>query len=126
MSTPNAIKTLEQKRVVILAELLEIETMIRGSFGRVYRKCGSSKCWCATQEGGHPLDRINYSDDGRSRTKAISEHDVQWAKQMTDNYKRYRKNRQALRALNQKLNSALDTLEAKRVERTARKRNYVI
>lgn len=123
MFTPNAIKKLERQRSALIVQLLETQAMIRGSFGRVYRKCGSPNCWCA--EGiGHPVDRINYSDGGRSRTKAISASDVEWAKQMTANYKRFRRNRQALRMLEQKLNVALDEFEAKQVEKTARKRKY--
>lgn len=71
------------------------------------------------------MDRINYSDNGRSRTKAVKPEDVSWAKEMTENYKRFRKNRQALRALEKKINQAIDDLETKVVDKTARQRNYV-
>jgi hypothetical protein len=124
MSTPNKIKKLEQQRQALIAQLLETQAMIRGSFGTVYRRCGSLNCWCADGEG-HPVDRINFSDDGRSRTKAIASNDVEWAKQMTNNYKRFRKNRQALRALEKKLNIAIDEFETKVVEKTARQRKYI-
>lgn len=107
-----------------MQRLLEIDAMIRGSFGRVHRKCGHPTCWCS--EGvGHPVDRINYSDDGRSRTKAVAPEDVEWARQMTQNYKRFRKHRQALRSLEKKINRAVDEYEVKVVSSTARKRNYV-
>lgn len=71
------------------------------------------------------MDRINYSDNGRSRTKAVKPEDVSWAKEMTENYKRFRKNRQALRALEKKISQAIDDLETKVVDKTARQRNYV-
>ena len=124
MSTPNKIKQLEQRRERLIGELLKTQAMIRGSFGTVHRKCGASNCWCA-QGSGHPVDRINYSDNGRSRTKAVKPEDVSWAKEMTENYKRFRKNRQALRALEKKINQAIDDLETKVVDKTARQRNYV-
>ena len=124
MSTPNKIKQLEQRRERLIGELLKTQAMIRGSFGTVHRKCGASNCWCA-QGIGHPVDRINYSDNGRSRTKAVKPEDVSWAKEMTENYKRFRKNRQALRALDKKINQAIDDLETKVVDKTARQRNYV-
>lgn len=124
MSTPNKIKQLEQRRERLIGELLKTQAMIRGSFGTVHRKCGASNCWCA-QGIGHPVDRINYSDNGRSRTKAVKPEDVSWAKEMTENYKRFRKNRQALRALEKKINQAIDDLETKVVDKTARQRNYV-
>ena len=124
MSTPNKIKQLELRRERLIGELLNTQAMIRGSFGTVHRKCGASNCWCA-QGSGHPVDRINYSDNGRSRTKAVKPEDVSWAKEMTENYKRFRKNRQALRALEKKINQAIDDLETKVVDKTARQRNYV-
>lgn len=108
----------------LIGELLKTQAMIRGSFGTVHRKCGASNCWCA-QGSGHPVDRINYSDNGRSRTKAVKPEDVSWAKEMTENYKRFRKNRQALRAVEKKINQAIDDLETKVVDKTARQRNYV-
>ena len=72
------------------------------------------------------MNRINYSDEGRSRTKAVRAEDVKWAKQMTENYKRFRKNRQKLRTLDKQINQAIDDLETKIVEKTARKNDYVI
>ena len=125
MSTSNKINKLEQRRSRLISELLETQEMIRGSFSTVRRKCGASNCWCAAEGGGHPIDRINYSEDGRSRTKSIKPEDVRWAREMTGHYKRFRKNRQALRLLDKQINQAIDDLEAKVVEKTARKRNYV-
>ncbi len=98
--------------------------MIRGSFGTVHRKCSAPNCWCA-QGSGHPLDRINYSQNGRSRTKAVKAQDAEWASEMTENYKRFRKNRQTLRALEKQINQAIEELEAKIVDKTARQRDYV-
>ena len=124
MTTPNKIKQLQRRRERLLSELLTTQVMIRGSFGTVHRKCGASNCWCA-QGGGHPVDRINYSDEGRSRTKVIKAVDVDWAKQMTANYKRFRTNRQKLRTLDKQINQAIDDLEANVVKKTAKQRNYV-
>lgn len=125
MSTSKKIRTLEQRRERLINELLETECMIRGSFRTVYRKCGGANCWCA-QSRGHPLDRINFTQEGRSRTKAVKAEDVQWAKQMTEHYKRFKKNRQALRALDKKINQAIDELESNIVDKTAHKRDFVI
>lgn len=125
MSTPNKIKQLEQRRERLISDLIATQAMIRGSFGTVHRKCGASNCWCA-QGGGHPVDRINYSKEGRSRTKSVKSEDVKWAKQMTENYKRFRKNRQKLRTLDKQINHAMDVLEGKIVAKTSRQRNYVI
>lgn len=106
-----------------MEQLLDTRSMIRGRFGTVYRKCGRTNCWCA-EGGGHPVDRINFSDEGRSRTKAVQTQDVDWAKTTTANYRRFRKNRQALRALEEKISRAVDEFEAHIVDRTARQRKY--
>lgn len=124
MSTPSKIEKLERRRYRLIGELLKTQAMIRGSFGTVHRKCGASNCWCA-EAGGHPVDRINYSEQGRSRTKAVKSEDVRWAREMTENYKRFRKNRQALRSLEKQINQAIDDLETKVVDKTARQRDYV-
>ncbi len=124
MSTPSKIRKLEQRRVRLIDELLKTQAMVRGSFSTVHRKCGAPNCWCA-QGSGHPLDRINYSQDGRSRTKAVKAQDVEWAREMTENYKHFRKNRQALRTLEKQINQAIEELETKIVDKTARQRNYV-
>ena len=123
MSTPKKIEQLVQRRERVIGELIATQAMIRGSFGTVHRKCGASNCWCA-QGGGHPVDRINYSEEGRSRTKAVKPEDIKWAKQMTENYKRFRKNRQKLRTLDKQINQAMDSLEGKIVAKTSRQRNY--
>ena len=87
MSTSNKVKQLEQRRERLISELLAAQAMIRGSFGMVHRNCGASNCWCA-QAGGHPVNRINYSDEGRSRATAVRAEDVKWARQMIENCKR--------------------------------------
>jgi len=69
---------------------------------------------------------MNAEDLTTIETKAIPDEDVDWAKQMADNYKRFRKNRQALRALERKINLTLDELEARVVAKITRKRGYEI
>lgn len=124
MSTPPHIQQLDQQHQALVKELLNTEPMIRGSFGLAYRKCGKPSCWCA--EGtGHPVKRITWTEQTRSRTQAIPADEVAWVEAMTDNYKRFRKNRQALRALERKLNAALDDFEAKTVAKTKRRKEYL-
>ena len=125
MSTPAKLRKLEKRRERLVDGLLKTHAMIRGSFGTEHRKCSAPNCWCAIQ-WGHPVDRIYYSDDGRSRTKAIKPEDVEWAREMTENYKRFRKNRQALRTREKQIKQAIDELEQKLVDKAARQRNYVI
>ena len=125
MSTSKKILNLEQKRATLLERMCETQAMIRGSFSTSYRRCGRDNCWCADGDG-HPMNRISFSDDGKSRTKVVSAEDIEWAKLMTESYQRFRKDRQALRQLEKKINIAIDQLEGKIVQRTAAKNGYKI
>lgn len=123
MSSTTQIKKLERQRQTLIQDLLHTKQMIRGSFGTVTRKCGKPNCWCV-EGNGHPVKRITWTEKARSRTQAIPTADAIWIETMTDNYRRFRKNRQALRALERKINTAVDALEAKIVEVTKRQKEY--
>ena len=124
MSSTTQIKKLERQRQTLIQDLLHTKHMIRGSFGTATRKCGKPNCWCA-EGSGHPVKRITWTEKARSRTRAIPAADATWIKTMTDNYRRFRKNRQALRALERKINTVIDELEAKIVAVTRRQKEYL-
>ena len=123
MSTIKQLQALEKRRAVLIERLCQAQAMIKGSFSTSYRRCGQANCRCAEGKG-HPMNRISYTDQGKSRTKLVRAEDIEWAKQMTEFYKRFRKDRQALRQLEKKLNLAIDQLETKTITRTAAKRGY--
>lgn len=124
MSTKTRIQKLQRHRQALIQDLLNTQQMIRGSFGTAYRKCGKPNCWCA--EGtGHPVRRITWTEQARSRTQAIPTEDSVWIQTMTKNYKHFRNNRQALRALEREINTVVDELEAQIVEMTKRQKQYL-
>lgn len=122
---PTHITQLAQQHQARIKALLAAEQMIRGSFGTAYRKCGKPSCWCA-EGAGHPVNRITWTEQARSRTKAIPAEETAWVEAMTDTYKHFRKNRQALRALERKINAAIDEFEVKTVEKTKRRKEYLL
>jgi hypothetical protein len=124
MSSKTQIKKLERQRQKLIQELLDTQEMIRGSFGKVMRKCGKPNCWCAEGDG-HPLNRITWTEKGRPRAKTIPGEDAAWVATMTAHYKRFRKNRQALRALDKRLNNEIDELEAKLDDKTRQRKAYL-
>ncbi len=125
MSSKTRIKKLERQRQALIQDLLNTKQMIRGSFGTAYRKCGKPNCWCA-QGTGHPIKRITWTEKARSRTQSIPAKDVAWIETMTNHYKRFRKNRQALRALERQINTVVDELAAKIVAVTKQQKAYSI
>ena len=124
MSTLNHIRKLEIQRQQLIEELLQVEQMLRGKFGVAYRKCGTPTCWC-TNSQGHPVNRITYTEQSVSRTKSVRQEDIAWVKERTETYRRFRKNRQALRTIERRINAALDAVEEKAVQRTRKRRTYL-
>ncbi len=112
MANTTLIRQVVQRIQKIVDSLLESNTMVRGSFSTVHRKCGKSNCWCATSEKGHATTRITWTEDGISRTKVISdEEDRKEIQKATENYRRFRLNRRQLRAEEKLLEKLLDSIE---------------
>ena len=98
MSTLYRIKELERQRNRILKQILAIRSMLPGAYKEVYCKCGKPNCWCY-KKGGHLFRRITWSENGRSKTKAIPEEDISWIKELTENYREFQKKRREIKEL---------------------------
>jgi len=126
MSTKNMLKTLKKQWVQTIEDILGISLMVRGSYATVYCRCGKLNCWCAKkEEKGHPLNRITWSKDGKPGIKTIPTEDVEWIKNMTENYRKFRTSRANLRKQQQELKSLLDKLEEEIISRTKKHREYL-
>ena len=125
MSTINKINNIEERIRKTLDELRGIRSMIRGSYGKIYRQCGKPNCWCANSKTGHPLHRITWFKDAQSGTKAIPKDDVTWIKEMTETYREFRQLRTKLRLEMTKLKKALDQLEDEVILKTKKIKDYL-
>jgi len=124
MSIRKEIKKAEEKRLEILATLLHVKSMIRGTFGKVHRKCGKPTCKC--NEGkGHLSIRISWTEESVSKTKAISKDDEAWTIFMTSQYKQFRKARKNLREINEQINKLINKLEEEIVIATNKERGVM-
>ncbi len=124
MSTPHEIKDLQQKRTLIVKQLLNFRLMIPGSFKEVYRKCGKQNCWCRDKVG-HLLRRITWSENGHSKTKAIPEKDIDWIQKATGNYREFRKKRKEIQKLDKSLKGLLDAYEKDTIKKSRQLRDYL-
>jgi len=121
------LKEIEKQRTIVLNDLQSIRFMIRGSYGKSYRRCGKPTCWCAKNNKknlGHPSYRISWTKNSKSKTKAIPKEDIEWIKEMTLNYRRYRNLRTKLRELDHELKILHDKLEEEVIEMTEKLRDY--
>ena len=121
----NNIKKITKEIDQIVNEMISISHMIGGSFGTAYRRCGKPNCWCSNKEKpGHPLIRITFNEQKKSRSKAIPSKDKQWIKAMTDNYRYFRQHFQKLRQCENKLNELLNQFEQEVKSETKGLRDY--
>jgi len=114
---------LEKKRSALMENLVRTSEMIRGTFNKVFLKCGKPTCRCAHGKG-HLSLRVTWTEKAQPKTKAIPTEDANWIKKMTENYRIFRKHRQRLRALEKKMNQLLDEFEDELVTKTRQKREY--
>ena len=122
----NKIKSVIQEIDHTVNEMINISHMIGGSFGIIYRRCGKPNCWCSNKEKlGHPLMRITFNEQRKSRTKAIPSNDKEWIKEMTDNYRYFRQNFQKLRQCENNLNELLNQFEQEAKTETKGFRDYL-
>lgn len=110
----------------LTTEMISISQMVGASFGITYRKCGKVNCRCNSDESKrHPVIRINFTENKKSKTRSIPKKDEAWIKEMTDNYKQFRQNFQQLRICENKLNDLLNLFEKNIKTKTRVLRDYL-
>ena len=124
MSTLDRIKELEKQRTRILKQILSIGLMLPGAYKEVYCKCGKPNCWCH-KKGGHSFRRITWSENGQSRTKAIPEEDINWIKELTENYREFQKKRRQIKKLEGILKDLLGEHARAAIEKSRQLRDYL-
>jgi hypothetical protein len=118
------IQKIEEQRTRLLTDLQQIEYMIRGTYVETHRKCGKPNCWCAEQDVGHPSYQISWTQDAKSRSKAIPKEDIAWIKEMTGNYRKWRTARANIRKLETELRVLIDKIENDILKKTEKLRGY--
>ena len=123
MSILKQIKALEKKRAYALDKMLSVNLMAPGSYRKVYCKCGRKNCWCYSGKG-HPYSRITFSEDGRSRTKAIHDSNIEWIKKVTQNYRDFKEGIKQIKEYNACLLKLLDKYLKEIIEQTRKEKEY--
>ena len=125
MKINEKIKEIEEKRKELLEKIQKINEMMPGSFKRVHLKCGKENCWCKNEHNtGHPVDRITWSEQGTSKTKAIPKEDIEWIKKVTKNYREFKNFEKELKRLEQQQKKQLARLEKNLVKATRKQKKY--
>jgi hypothetical protein len=120
------LKKIQQEIEKTTEQMLSLTTMLQGSYGKAFRRCGKSNCRCAnSDQDGHAFYRISWTEKGKSYTRNIPEQDRKWIKQAVENYKAYRKGRKYLLTLQNKLDIQLTEFRKKQIEKTRKKKIYL-
>ncbi len=125
MSSLDRIKKLEKQRSRILKQIIAFRSMLPGAYKEVYCKCGKPNCWCYKKGGGHLFRRITWSENGRSKTKAIPEEDIDWIKELTENYREFQKKRRQIKELEGILNELIGEYAKAVIKKSRRQRDYL-
>jgi len=123
MSTLKQIKALEKKRDMILDKMLSVRSMVPGAYGKVYCRCGKKNCWCYHGRG-HPYRRITWYEEGKSKTKSIHEENIGWVRQVTQNYRDFKKDQKKIRECDEQLKELLDRYLKEIIVKTRMKKGY--
>ena len=125
MSTQKKIQALELKREQLIRTIFSESEMIPGSFSLIYLKCGKTNCWCGKEgERGHVVNRVTWSEGGTTRTKCISDQDIQWIKKCTNNYRQFRLAKREIKQLEMESQKLLAKHEKQIVARTKKEKGF--
>lgn len=126
MNIKKEIKSTLAQMESLVTEMTNVSLMVGASFGIAYRKCGKANCRCNNDDSKkHPVIRITFTENKKSKTKAIPKHDEQWVKEVTDNYRNFRQNFQQLRICENRLNELLNQFEKNAKEKTRVLKKYL-
>jgi len=122
----NNFKNIQKEISTLLNQISNLSSMLRGSYGVAYRRCGKPNCKCAVEDSkAHPFFRLSWTDQGKQYTRTIPDDDQDWIKSQVENHKLFRKNKRKIMSLQKKLSDELTILEQKMIKETRKEREYL-
>lgn len=97
---------LNQKRENLLKQIMNSGKLLSASFYERYTKCGNPNCKCAKGELHGPFPWIYQNRKGQKliSTSCIPDK-VEQAKQYSENYKKFKKNRKSINEIDSEINN---------------------
>jgi len=103
---------LDQQHRQLVASLLEIRELLKGSVYELKTRCGKSSCHCAAPDGArHAALVLSWSDRGKTQLRTLPAKEVEPTRRLTENYRRFRQARAALVKLHRRTLTTIDRLE---------------
>ena len=104
---------LARQRRAVEQVLLERSVLLKGSLVEVQRTCGKAGCKCARGQK-HSCWQLSASVEGKSRTWNVPRRYVGKVKDLTGNYRRFRRARARWVQLNREMVERINEMEAAR------------
>ena len=96
----------------LVASLLEIRELLKGSVYELKTRCGKPSCHCAAPDGArHTTPVLSWSDQGKTQLRSLPAKEVDRLRRLTESYRQFRQARAALVRLQQRLLTTIDRLE---------------
>lgn len=103
---------LEQQHRQLVASLLEIRELLKGSVYELKTRCGKPSCHCAAPDGArHTNPVLSWSDQGKTQLRTLPAKEVERTRRLTENYRQFRQTRAALVKLHRRILTSVDRLE---------------
>jgi hypothetical protein len=99
------------RRRGLLRQLLQDQSILRGSFNHVSTRCGKANCWCATDPKGHAHARLTWSEEGALTTRKVPSDYIKRVIKLTQNYRQFRSRRRKLTTIEARVQDLLDQYE---------------
>ncbi len=122
MNALKQIQNLRDQRERLMETLLNPPPMIRGTFGTLYVKCGGANCKCS-KGNLHPYNRLTWSENGRPQSRVVPVNEINWVKEMTQNYRQHKMVKKEMENLENQLKKLMARLEIAVVENTRKSKN---
>lgn len=93
--------------------LLPLRQLVKGFVYDLRTRCGKPSCHCASgQRPLHTSTVISWSEHGKTCLRTLPPGELSHFRQLTENYRRFRRARAALVKLHQRIVAHIDRLEA--------------
>lgn len=111
---------LQKQLAPLLQSFLGREPLLPGSVYTLRRRCGKPNCRCARGEP-HASTVLSYRGEGRPRNITLPPEQLREVRELTEDYRAFRKARTRVVRLVDQLLDLLDRIEAARVEEGKRR-----
>jgi hypothetical protein len=114
----------EIRRQKLIADLIRIKKMVKGSFCQIHVKCGKKNCRCSTGTK-HSHWRMSIKENGKSFSRAVPPDEYEWIKEMTENYRKFKDLRNQLLDMEIETKTILDSFEIEMTKQAKKGKAYL-